>query len=173
MYKRQVLDWVPRLWQSAQANGRTLKAHTGEFGPADNVRWVVQNLGVKRIQHGIHASKEEEVMNLLAEEKVTLDICPISNYKLRIFDSWGTYPIRQFLDRGIRCTISTDDPLSFGNRLFDEYFALHREMNFSASELAKLARAGFEVAVDLPENEKTAHLNEIDRLLTLELEGMA
>ena len=87
-----VLEWVSRLWQSAQANGRTLKAHAGEFGLADNVRWVVQNLGVKRIQHGIHASKEEEVMNLLAEERVTLDICPISNYKLRIFDSWENFP---------------------------------------------------------------------------------
>ena len=44
-------------------------------------------------------------------------------------------------------------------------------MNFSASELAQLARAGFEVA-DLPENKKTAHLNEIDRLLAAELEGV-
>ena len=42
-------------------------------------------------------------------------------------------------------------------------------MSFSASELAQLARAGFEVA-DLPENVKTAHLNEIDRLLAAELE---
>ena len=166
-----VLDWVPRLWQVARANGRILKAHAGEFGPADNVRWVVQNLGVKRIQHGIHASNEEEVMNLLANEAVTLDICPISNYKLSIFDRWENYPIRQFLNRGIRCTISTDDPLSFANRLPDEYLALHREMNFSATELAQLARAGFEVA-DLPENEKITHLNEIDRLLTVELKGV-
>jgi hypothetical protein len=44
-------------------------------------------------------------------------------------------------------------------------------MNFSASELAQFARAGFEVA-DLPENVMTAHLNEIDRLLALELEGV-
>ena len=73
------------------------------------------------------------------------------------------------MDRGIRCTISTDDPLSFANRLIDEYLALHKEMSFSASELAQLARAGFEVA-DLPENVKTAHLNEIDRLLAAELE---
>ncbi len=108
-------------------------------------------------------------MKLLAGEGVTLDICPISNYKLRIFDRWKNYPIRQFLDRGIRCTISTDDPLSFANRLTDEYLALHREMNFSATELAQLAKAGFEVA-DLPENEKITHLKEIDRLLGVKLE---
>jgi adenosine deaminase len=167
-----VLNWVPRLWQVARANGRTLKAHAGEFGPAENVEWAVQNLGVKRVQHGIHASDEDEVMNLLAGEGVTLDICPISNYKLCIFDRWENYPIRQFLDRGIRCTISTDDPLSFANRLTDEYLALHREMNFSATELAQLARSGFEVA-DLPEDERVAHLSEIDRLLAVELEEVA
>ena len=167
-----ILDWVPRLWQVARANGRTLKAHAGEFGPAKNVASAVSKLGVKRIQHGIHASKDEEVMELLAGEGVTLDICPISNYKLRVFDQWENYPIREFMDRGIRCTISTDDPLSFANRLTDEYLALHREMNFSASELAQLARAGFEVA-DLPENEKITHLSEINRLLALELEGVS
>jgi len=167
-----ILDWVPRLWQVARANGRTLKAHAGEFGPAKNVASALSILGVKRIQHGIHASKDKEVMNLLAGEGVTLDICPISNYKLRVFDQWENYPIREFMDRGIRCTISTDDPLSFANRLTDEYLALHREMNFSVSELAQLARAGFEVA-DLPENEKIVHLSEIDRLLALELEGVS
>ena len=167
-----ILDWVPRLWQVARANGRTLKAHAGEFGPAKNVASAVSILGVKRIQHGIHASKDEEVMELLAGEGVTLDICPISNYKLRVFDQWENYPIREFMDRGIRCTISTDDPLSFANRLTDEYLALHREMNFSVSELAQLARAGFEVA-DLPENETITHLSEIDCLLALELEGVS
>ena len=167
-----ILDWVPRLWQVARANGRTLKAHAGEFGPAKNVASAVSKLGVKRIQHGIHASKDKEVMNLLAGEGVTLDICPISNYKLRVFDQWENYPIREFMDCGIRCTISTDDPLSFANRLTDEYLALHREMNFSVSELAQLARAGFEVA-DLPEKEKITHLSEIDRLLALELEGVS
>jgi len=163
-----VLDWVPRLWQVARANGRTLKAHAGEFGPAENVKWAVANLGVKRIQHGIHASNEDEVIALLAGEGVTLDICPISNYKLCIFDRWEDYPIRKFLDNGIRCTISTDDPLSFANRLTDEYLALHREMNFSATELSQLARAGFEVA-DLLEDKRTVHLNEIDRLLAVDL----
>ena len=167
-----ILDWVPRLWQVARANGRTLKAHAGEFGPAKNVASAVSIMGVKRIQHGIHASKDKEVMNLLAGEGVTLDICPISNYKLRVFDQWENYPIREFMDHGIRCTISTDDPLSFANRLTDEYLALHREMNFSVSELAQLARAGFEVA-DLPENEKIVHLGEIDRLLGLDLEGVS
>lgn len=164
-----LLNWVPRLWDVARKNGRTLKAHAGEFGPAENVRLAVEQLGVKRIQHGIHASQDKEVMQLLADEGVALDICPISNFRLKIFDKWEDYPVREFLSFGIPCTISTDDPLSFANCLNDEYMTLHHEVGFSASELAQFAKFGFEVA-DLSNTQKMKHMNKIDRLL-LELEG--
>jgi adenosine deaminase len=160
-------DWMPRLWSVANANGRILKAHAGEFGSAQNVKWAVEKLGVKRIQHGINASSDETVMDLLAEKGVVLDLCPISNYKLRVFDNWNDYPIRKFLKKGIRCTISTDDPFSFGNCLNDEYKYLVRYMDFSASEIAGIAKAGFDTA-DLQDYQKKDSINQIDHLLTLE-----
>jgi len=159
-----LLGWVPRLWQVAQANGRILKAHAGEFGPAENVRWAVEELGVQKIQHGIHATKDKEVMKMLVDEGVSMDICPISNYKLQVFDQWENYPVREFLKRGIPCTISTDDPLSFANSLNDEYLTLHQKMGFSAGELAQFAKFGFEGA-DLPDVQKANYINEIDRLI--------
>ena len=160
-------DWMPRLWSVANANGRILKAHAGEFGSAQNVKWAVEKLGVKRIQHGINASSDETVLDLLAEKGVVLDLCPISNYKLRVFDNWNDYPIRKFLKKGIRCTISTDDPFSFGNCLNDEYKYLVRYMDFSASEIAGIAKAGFDTA-DLHDYQKKESINQIDHLLTLE-----
>lgn len=160
-------DWMPRLWSVANANGRILKAHAGEFGSAQNVKWAVEKLGVKRIQHGINASSDETVLDLLAEKGVVLDLCPISNYKLRVFDNWNDYPIRKFLKKGIRCTISTDDPFSFGNCLNDEYKYLVRYMDFSASEIAGIAKAGFDTA-DLQDYQKKDSINQIDHLLNLE-----
>ena len=160
-------DWMPRLWSVANANGRILKAHAGEFGSAQNVKWAVENLGVRRIQHGISASNDETVMELLVEKGVVLDLCPISNYKLRVFDTWDNYPIRKFLKKGIQCTISTDDPLSFGNCLNDEYKCLVRYMNLSASEIAGIAKAGFHTA-DLQHYQKTDWINQIEHLLSLQ-----
>ena len=160
-------DWMPRLWSIAHANGRVLKAHAGEFGSAQNVKWAVEKLGVKRIQHGIHASSDETVLDLLVEKGVVLDLCPISNYKLRVFDNWDDYPIRKFLKKGIRFTISTDDPFSFGNCLNDEYKYLVRYMDFSASEIAEIAKTGFDTA-DLQDYQKKESMNQIDHLLSLE-----
>ena len=47
---------------------------------------------------------------------------------------------------GIRCTVSTDDPLCFANTLLDEYLALYEEGGFSVEELVKLIESGWEVA---------------------------
>jgi adenosine deaminase len=160
-------DWMSRLWSTANANGRILKAHAGEFGSAQNVKWAVEKLGVKRIQHGINASSDETVLDLLADKGVVLDLCPISNFKLRVFDNWNDYPVRKFLKKGIQCTISTDDPFSFGNCLNDEYKYLVQYMDFSACEIAEIAKTGFDTA-DLQDDQKKESINQIDHLLTLE-----
>ncbi len=159
-----VLDWMPEVWGKAAANGRVLKAHAGEFGPAENVRWAVEKLGVKRIQHGILASSDEELLKMLAEKGVVLDICPISNYKLRVFDKWEEYPLRKFIEFGIPCTISTDDPMSFGNSINDEYKCLYQKMDFSPLEIGRLAKNGFEMA-DLNDFQCREWIKEIDQLI--------
>ena len=39
-------------------------------------------------------------------------------------------------------TVSTDDPISFGNTITDEYAALAERRGFSRTELAQIARNG-------------------------------
>jgi len=48
------------------------------------------------------------------------------------------------------CTVSTDDPISFGNTIEDEYEFLSRELQFSESQLERIARNGFQVALNSP-----------------------
>jgi adenine deaminase len=138
--------WTPDLWARARDAGLITKAHAGEFGPAANVREAIERLGVRRIQHGVRAVDDATVVELAIDHDATFDICPISNVKLDVVDSMRLHPIRDLFDQGLRCTVSTDDPLSFGNSLFDEYAALSSELNFSQLELAQLAKNGFEVA---------------------------
>ena len=64
---------------------------------------------------------------------------------------------------GVRCTISTDDPLVFANTVNDEYLALATAAGFTRTELAQLARNGWEVA-DVPPAVRARMIAEIDRL---------
>jgi adenosine deaminase len=68
------------------------------------------------------------------------------------------------MQAGVRCTVSTDDPLCFANSLGEEYEALASELNFTRAELAQVARNGWEVA-DVPVATRRAMISEIERVV--------
>lgn len=157
-------DWTPKLWAKARAAGLETKAHAGEFGPSGHVREALELLGTRRIQHGIRAVEDPKVLQLAIDLDATFDICPISNVKLDVVDSMSLHPIREFFDRGLRCTISTDDPFSFGNTVEDEYNALANHLGFTKNELGQLAKNGFEVAL-VDDATRAKWIAEVDAVL--------
>jgi adenosine deaminase len=154
--------WTAKVWARLRAAGKITKVHAGEFDGAHRVREAIEVLGATRIQHGVRAVEDTAVMALAAERGVTFDVCPLSNVKLCVVRSLAEHPLRALAAAGVRCTISTDDPLVFGNRLNDEYAALANEAGFTRTELARLAKNGWEVA-DVPATTRTAMMVEIDR----------
>lgn len=153
---------APRLWREAREAGKFTKAHAGEFCGADFVKYVIEELGAQRIEHGVRAVEDPAVLALIRERDLTLDVCPISNVKLMPGITRDNHPIRELFDAGVRCTVSTDDPLVFGNKLADEYELLHVHRGFSRAELVRIARNGFEAAL-LCEEHRQALLAEFDR----------
>lgn len=157
-------SWTSKLWAKARNEGLETKAHAGEFGSALNVREAIEVLGTRRIQHGIRAIEDETVVELAIKQDATFDICPISNVKLDVVDRLQEHPIRKLFNRGLRCTISTDDPFSFGNNLEDEYAALSLGLNFTNLELQQIAKNGFEVAL-MEDNICSKWMAEVDAVL--------
>lgn len=140
-------SWTAGYWQEARASGLYTKAHAGEFCGPDFVRRVVQELGVTRIQHGVRAAEDPELLAWLAGQGVTLDVCPISNVKLGVVPELAQHPILQLEQAGIPCTVNTDDPMVFGNSLEDEYYALWQHLNCTREQLKNFAANGFKVAL--------------------------
>lgn len=151
------------VWAKLRAAGKVTKCHAGEFGGADRVREAIEELGVSRVQHGVRAIEDPAVVQLAAERGVTFDVCPISNVRLKVVPSMRAHPIRRLMQAGIRCTVSTDDPLNFANTVNDEYSSLARELDFTRAELAQVARNGWEIA-DIPVSTKRQYLAEIAEL---------
>lgn len=149
-------DWAQDYWLRARDAGKFTKAHAGEFCGADFIRHVVEKLGVQRIEHGVRAVEDPSVIDLLRDRSIALDVCPISNVKLAVVPTPGEHPIRALLDAGLVCTISTDDPISFGNTLEDEYLFLAENLGFSEQELANVARNGFRTALASEDWKKAA-----------------
>ncbi len=156
--------WTGRFWEQARAAGKQTKAHAGEFSGPDGVARVLDELGVKRIQHGVRAAEDAHLLARMAREGVACDVCPISNVKLGVVTDMAAHPLPAMLAAGVLCTVSTDDPVSFGNRLHQEYAALAAAHGFGKRRLAEVAANGFRVAL-LAEDQRAAALAEIDRLL--------
>jgi adenosine deaminase len=151
------------VWRSLREAGKVTKCHAGEFDGAQRVREAVVELGVTRVQHGVRAIEDPAVVQLVVERGVTFDVCPISNVGLGVFPSMESHPLRRLLEAGVRCTVSTDDPLSFANSLNEEYLAISHGLGFTRAELARIARHGFEVAL-LADAEKHRWLQKLDRI---------
>lgn len=158
--------WTAKVWSRLRAAGKVTKCHAGEFDGPTRVREAIEDLGVTRIQHGVRAIEDPRVVTLARDRGVTFDTCPISNLKLGVVPSYAAHPLRALMQAGVRCTISTDDPLVFANDLVDDYAALAGEAGYTAAELAQLARNGWHVA-SVPSAVRASMQSEIDRQLAL------
>ena len=152
------------VWARLRAAGKVTKCHAGEFDGPARVREAIEVLGVRRIQHGVRSVEDPAVVKLAADTGTTFDVCPISNVGLQVVPAMAAHPIRQLLQAGVHCTLSTDDPLCFANTLNEEYEALAGDLAFTRTELAQVARNGWAVA-DVPAATRTAMLAEIARLV--------
>jgi len=125
--------------------------HAGEIGGPDKIREAIELLGAERIGHGIAAINDPELMDLLAERKTPLEICPESNMKtaalarqLRREDvKLEDHPLPKLLRHGIPVVLSTDDPAMFHTTLQQEYANAAR-MGLQEHELARIVEMGFE-----------------------------
>ncbi len=153
--------WTADYWAAARSAGKYTKAHAGEFMGADFVRRVLDELQPQRLEHGVRSVEDSAVVDEIRRRGIGLDVCPISNHKLMPGITLAAHPIRQLFDAGVKVTVSTDDPISFGNTLSDEYSALAGPCGFSRAELAQIARNGFEVAL-MPDAQKRPWLTQLD-----------
>jgi len=134
--------------------------HAGEVGGPEKIREAIELLGAERIGHGIAAIHDPELMNLLAERKLPLEICPGSNMKtaalarqLRCEDARiEDHPLPRLLRHGIPIVLSTDDPAMFHTTLQEEYLNAAR-MGLQEDELTRIVEMGFEHAF-LPAGER-------------------
>jgi adenosine deaminase len=139
--------WTADFWRGAREAGKHTKAHAGEFSGPESVREVLDQLKVKRIEHGVRSIEDPELVERLVREGIALDVCPISNLKLAVVPSLRDHPLRALMEAGVVCTVSTDDPIVFGNSLTQEYAVLASELGFSRRELAQISLNGFRVAL--------------------------
>lgn len=130
----------------AREAGLRLTAHAGEWGGPQSVRDALNDLGVERIGHGVRAIEDLALVDELAERGVVLEVCPGSNVALGLYPNFRAHPIGQLYDRGVKVTVSTDDPPFFHTTMAREFEMLHRAFDWDEGVFAQLNRTALDAA---------------------------
>ncbi|MBQ5709230.1 MAG: adenosine deaminase family protein, partial [Anaerotignum sp.] len=126
--------------------------YTIHAGEADGPESVCKALtfGTKRIGHGVRSLEDKELVKRLAEEGITLELCPTSNLNTNIFSSYVEYPLRELMAAGVKVTINTDNMTVSNTTVAEEIEHLQlrkEEMHLLAKHAAEASFADAETKV--------------------------
>lgn len=133
-----------RSLNRAKREGLSIVAHAGEVRGPEELHEVLNFFPVSRIAHGLAAARDEAVLRRLANERVTIEVCPVSNLCTRRIQDIEDHPVRSFLDSGVPIVLASDDPMLFRTTLSEQYALLERNALLSTEELIEACQRGFE-----------------------------
>jgi adenosine deaminase len=135
-----------RVFARCRELGLHVVAHAGEEGPPAYIWQALQVLRAERIDHGVQAVHDTALMRHLAEQRVPLTVCPLSNQKLCVFPDLAQHNLRALLDAGLCATVNSDDPAYFGGYVGENFRAVFAATGLGAAHAWQLAANSFEAS---------------------------
>jgi len=131
-------------------NTIAFRPHAGEAGDIDHL--CATFMLAKNIAHGLNLRKSPCLQYLYFLTQIPLDMSPLSNNSL--FIDYHKNPFPTFFARGLRVSLSTDDPLMIHmtkEPLVEEYSVAAQVWKLSAADLCEIAKtsvlnSGFPIA---------------------------
>lgn len=152
------------VFDRARSEGLLTVAHAGEEGPVEYIWQALELLKVSRIDHGVRCLEDLQLVKYLAEHQIPLTVCPLSNVKLRVFDTMANHNLKQLLAAGLCVTLNSDDPAYFGGYVAENFQEVLAALKLTQQEIYQLARNSFQASFLTPE-EKQLFLNELDAFI--------
>ncbi|HEY1611293.1 MAG TPA: adenosine deaminase [Paraburkholderia sp.] len=150
-----------RVFARARARGLKLVAHAGEEGPPSYVVEALDLLKVDRVDHGVRSIEDPGLVARLADARVALTVCPLSNLKLCVFDDLTKHTLKALLDEGVAVTVNSDDPAYFGGYVNANYAATIDALKLDEHDVYTIIRNGFEASFVTP-GERAALIAKLD-----------
>jgi adenine deaminase len=152
-----------RVFARCRELGLEVVAHAGEEGPAAYIRTALDDLQVRRIDHGVRCTEDPALVERLARERVPLTVCPLSNVRLRVFPTLAQHNLPALLDAGLCVTVNSDDPAYFGGYVNQNFVALFEALpQLGPRQAWQLAANSFEASF-VDDATKAAWRLELDR----------
>jgi adenine deaminase len=152
------------VFAKARSMGFMLVAHAGEEGPAAYIRDALDHLSIHRIDHGNQTIDDEHLLNEVAEKRIPLTMCPLSNLKLAVVKDLKDHPLKHLLDKNVFVTVNSDDPAYFGGYINENIYALQQALDLTHDDIVVLAKNSFEASF-ITQDKKDYYLTLIDNFV--------
>ena len=133
------------LFQNARRIGMPFTIHAGECGSAENIKTAV-DAGAARIGHGIAMRGHADLIRELAQKKIGIEMCPISNLQTKAVPGPEAYPLREFIDGKLLVTVNTDNRTVSNTTMTKELEFIQKMYNITDEEILLMMKNAADVA---------------------------
>jgi adenosine deaminase len=139
------------IYERARGLGLRTSVHAGEWAGADSVRDALDFLRPDRIDHGVRAIEDPELVRRLAGEGIVLNVAPTGNVATGVVPSWAAHPLPRLLAHGVAVALSADDTLLFATTTAGEYRVARDLPGVTSSHRRAMAQNAWKAAFAPPE----------------------
>lgn len=167
-YDEEHLPGYAQAYRKAAEAGLPGTAHAGENGGPITVQECIDNLGIRRIDHGYRIVEDEDLIQRALDLDVHFTaIVSVTAMLYSAATDWPMppatldqpakfkSPIRDMIDKGLSVSIASDDPVFYGmNSLNDEYVHCAHHMDLDAPHIVKMDLEGLAASWADPDTKK-------------------
>ena len=154
------------LFARAREQGYRLTSHCDVHQPNSlrHIRDCIEILGVERIDHGLNAIEDDDLVSLLVDKGIALTGCPTRYvFEDETASAGNLDMLIRLMDRGVVITINSDDPEQFGSGWLNRtILEAQRNGNLPTETLIKLMRNGYQSAW-MTSQQRSAYLRQFDQ----------
>ncbi len=143
-------DNPPAKFAEVFARGRelgyklTMHCDIDQVGSIENIRQVIEDVQVDRIDHGTNIVENPELVAIVKEKGLGLTCCPVSNSF--VTEDMKATEITSLLREGVKVTLNSDDPAYFGGYIGKNYVDYAAKSGVSTAEMIQIAKNSFDVS---------------------------
>jgi adenosine deaminase len=130
-------------YELAAKGGLHRTAHACEDGPPQNVATCLDVLGCERIDHGYYVLEDDALVARARDEGIPFNTVI---HVASMLWGWRKHPVKQMFERGLKVTVSPDDPTMLHTDLGREYLSVGMVFNFGPKEIRQICLNGIEAA---------------------------
>ena len=139
-------DYYTSLFDEAKKRNVHITIHAGEACGSDEIIKAIKLLGAERIGHGVHLELNDENVDLILKNNISFEFCPTSNLQTTSLSSYKDVPLKEFINKGIRVTINSDNMSVSDTDVIDEFIHLIDAFDLSKDDILNLLNNSIEAS---------------------------